>query len=347
MDILVLGLNHKTAPIEIRERLSIPKSKGSELLKALETRQIFEERLLLSTCNRTEIYGVGLDLDESINKAKAFLSEYSKLDLSKFENNLYVMKQPDSVKHLFSVTAGLDSMVLGETEIIGQVKEAYLEAHKNQQTGKVLNNLFQRSFKVAKNVRTNTNIGIGRVSIASVAVDLAEKIFEDLKNLRIMVLGTGAMSTAVTKAMVSKGALPMIVSSHHPERAEAIAKEWGGEALPHDTYHQRIAETDILIAATSCQQAVITELKVKDWMRARREKPFFLIDIGVPRNIETSIEKLDDVYLYNIDDLQNIANKNMASRQNQLDQCFHLIQGQTHYFMDWLFKEFGSKALPS
>ncbi len=347
MDILVLGLNHKTAPIEIRERLSIPKSKGPDLLKALSERQIFEERLLLSTCNRTEIYGVGVDPEESIRKAKAFLSEYSELDLSKFENSLYVMRQPDSVKHLFSVAAGLDSMVLGETEIIGQVKDAYLEAHKNQQTGKVLNNLFQRSLKVAKNVRTNTGIGMGRVSIASVAVDLAEKIFEDLKNLRVMVLGTGEMSTAVTKAMVSKGAFPMIVSSHHPERAEAIAKEWGGEAVHHDTYHHRIAETDVLIAATAAQHALITESKVKEWMRARREKPFFLIDIAVPRNIEAAIEKLDNVYLYNIDDLQGIANKNMVSRQSELDQCFNLIQGQTHHFMDWLFKEFGSKALSS
>ena len=345
MDILVLGLNHKTAPVEIRERLNIPPSKVSDLLKALERRRIFEERLLLSTCNRTEIYGVGSDLEGSVRSTKEFLSEYSSLDLSEFEKNLYVLKQPDSVKHLFSVTSGLDSMVLGETEIIGQVKDAYIEAHKNQQTGKVLNNLFQRSLKVAKNLRTNTRIGLGRVGVASVAVDLAEKIFENLKNIRVMVVGTGEISIQVTKAMVSKGAFPMIISSHHPERAEAIAKEWGGEAVDCDRTDDRISETDVLIASTSAPHVLITESKVRGWMRARHEKPFFIIDIAVPRNVEASVEKLDNVYLYNIDDLKDIADKNMVSRQSQLEECSSLIQGQTHYFMDWLFKEFGSKAL--
>ncbi len=345
MDILVLGLNHKTAPLEIRERLNIPKSKGLDLLKALEKRRIFNERLLLSTCNRTEIYGVGSDLEAAIQLTKEFLSEYSSLNLSEFENSLYVLKQPDSVKHLFAVTSGLDSMVLGETEILGQVKDAYLEAHRNQQTGKVLNNLFQRSLKVAKNVRTNTDIGMGRVSIASVAVDLAEKIFENLKNVRVMVIGTGEISTQVAKAMISKGAFPMIVSTHHHQRAEAITREWGGEAVHCDVYHERIREADVLITSTTAPHALITETEVKTWMRARHEKPFFLIDIAVPRNIDASVEKLDNVYLYNIDDLKDIANKNMGFRQSQLEQCLGLIQGQTHYFMDWLFKEFGSKAL--
>ena len=226
MDILVLGLNHKTAPVELRERLSIPQSKAPDLLKALGERKIFDERLLLSTCNRTEIYGVVSNWSESVRLAKEFLSEYSSMDLSRFEDKLYLLRQPNSIEHLFSVASGLDSMVLGETEIIGQVKEAYLSAHKYQQTGKVLNHLFQRSFKVAKNLRTNTDIGVGRVSIASVAVDLAEKIFDQLKNTRVMVMGTGEISTQVTKAMISKGASPTIVSSCHHERAEAWLKNW-------------------------------------------------------------------------------------------------------------------------
>ncbi|OIO39210.1 MAG: glutamyl-tRNA reductase [Candidatus Omnitrophica bacterium CG1_02_49_16] len=345
MNILVLGLNHKTASLMIRERLSIPPFKAPDLLNTLKERGIFDERLLLSTCNRTEIYGVGSDLDKSVRLTKEFLSEYSKLDLHAFENSLYVLKQPESVRHLFKVTSGLDSMVLGETEIIGQVKNAYLAAHQNQQTGKVLNTLFQRSLKVAKNVRTNTEIGMGRVSVASVAVDLAEKIFESLKNIRVMVIGTGEVSTQVAKAMISRGAHPMIVSSHHPKRAQDIAGALGGEAVPYDHLDERIQETDVLIASTSGAQALITEAKVSAWMKARHAKPFFLIDIALPRNIDSAVEKIDNVYLYNLDDLQDIAHTNMASRQSQLEACLGLIQGQTHYFMDWLFKEFGSRAL--
>lgn len=340
MEILVLGLNHKTAPLEIREKLSIPAHKAPDLLRVLEQRNIFDERLLLSTCNRTEIYGVGENPDKSLQQAKEFLSEYSRLDLSAFEDKLYVLKQPHSIEHLFSVASGLDSMVLGETEIIGQVKDAYLSAHKNQQTGKVLNTLFQRSLKVAKNIRTHTDIGLGRVSVASVAVDLAQKMFENLKGIRVMVIGTGEMATQVTKAMISKGARAMIVSSRHFDRAENMVAELGGEAIHYDHYEDRVKEADILIASTLAPRVLIHEKQVRSWMRARHEKPLFLIDIAVPRNIEVSAEKLDNVYLYNIDDLQGIADENMALRKSQLDECSRLIRNQRQFFMDWLLKEF-------
>lgn len=345
MEILVLGLNHKTAPLELRERLSIPQSKAPELLKTLEERSIFEERLLLSTCNRTEIYGAGSNLDQAVRRTKEFLSEYSKLQLSDFEDKLYVLKQPRSVEHLFSVASGLDSMVLGETEIIGQVKSAYFDAQKARQTGKVLNNLFQRSFKVAKNLRTNTDIGAGRVSVASVAVQLAEKIFDDLNKRHVMVVGTGEVATQVTKAMISKGAFPMIISSRHHERAEEMARELGGEAVSYEAYDDRVKEADVLIASTLAPHALITEKQVRHWLKARHGRPLFLIDIAVPRNIEAAIEKLDNVYLYNIDDLQEIANRNMASRESQINACFELIRNQTGHFMNWLFKEFDNKVL--
>ena len=344
MEIMVLGLNYKTAPVALRERLSIPQEKAPDLLKVLQERRIFDERLLLSTCNRTEIYGVTTNTDQSIRHAKEFLSEYAKLDLSEFEDKLYILKQPHSVEHLFSVASGLDSMVLGETEIIGQVKDAYLSAHKHQQTGKVLNNLFQRSFRVAKNLRTNTEIGLGFVSVASVAVDLAEKIFDNLKNTRVMVIGTGEVSAQVTKAMISRGALPMIISSSHHERAEEMARQLGGVAIPYEKMDEWVKEVDVLIASTLAPNALVTEKQVKGWMKSRHERPLFLIDIAVPRNIEASVENLDNVYLYNIDDLQEIVNKNKKSRQSQLETCFGLIHGQTGHFMDWLFKEFGVKT---
>ncbi|OGW82506.1 MAG: glutamyl-tRNA reductase [Omnitrophica bacterium RIFCSPHIGHO2_02_FULL_51_18] len=339
MEITVLGLNHKTAPLEIRERLSIPKHKAADILKRLEAERIFDERVLLSTCNRTELYGVGRNNQESVVRAKKFLSDYSNIDLADFENNLYVFKQPDSVEHLFSVASGLDSMVLGETEILGQVKDAYLEAHKIRQTGKVLNTLFQRSLKVAKNLRTHTDIGAGKVSVASVAVELAEKIFENLRNARVMIIGTGEMAGQVGKAMVSKGAKSMIVSHRHLDRAEGLAQALGGEALSYEAYEGRIKETDILITSTLAPFVLIQERQARAWMRARHEKPLFIIDIAVPRNVDAAIEKLDNVYLYNVDDLKNIADQNLALRKSQLEECFRLIHAQTQHFMGWLSKE--------
>ncbi len=340
MEIWVLGLNHKTTPIEFREKLSIPPHETPGLLKALEERKIFDERLVLSTCNRTEIYGVDKNPGRSVRLAKEFLCEYSRLEPSFLEEKLYVLRQPDSVDHLFSVAAGLDSMVLGETEIIGQVKEAYLVAHQNQQTGKVLNNLFQRSLRVAKNVRTRTEIGAGRVGIASIAVDLAEKIFEDLKNVRVMVMGTGEMASQVTKALISRGALSTIVSSRHFERARELAAELGGEAAPYEHYEEKVKDTDILVTSTLAPRVLVRAEQVRQWMKARHERPLFLIDIAVPRNIEASVEKLDNVYLYNLDDLEAIANKNRIARQGQMDACSRLIKDQRQYFMDWLLKEF-------
>ena len=344
MEILVLGLNHKTAPLAIREKLSITPKEAPKLLKEMENQAIFQERLLLSTCNRVEIYGVGRDMDHSVRRAKAFLSQYSNLDLSLFEDKLYVFKQPDSVRHLFSVASGLDSMVIGETEIIGQVKDAYFSAHQSKQTGKVLNALFQRSFKVAKNLRTGTDIGAGKVSVASVAVDLAEKIFGDLKNIKAMVIGTGDMATQVAKALISRGAESMIISSYHFERAKALAEELSAQAIAYESYEERITETDVLIASTGAPHALIKEKQVRAWMKLRHARPLFLIDIAAPRNIEAAIEKIDNVYLYNIDDLHVIANQNRASRENELEKCLELVRHQTQYFMDWFSREFDGAA---
>lgn len=340
IEISVLGLNYKTAPLSLRERLAVPAHKIEELLHELKERNIFNERLLLSTCNRTEIYGVGDPSLDGVNRAKQFLSEYSKLDLSVFEEKLYVLRKPDSVSHLFSVASGLDSMVVGETEITGQVKNAYLTAQKNRQTGKILNTLFQRSLRVAKELRTNTDIGVGKVSVASVAVDLAEKIFEKLKGVRVLVLGTGEMSTQVSRAMVSHGAYPLVVSSRHHERARELVSELGlGEAISFEDYESRIKEADVLIASTAAPSLLIREPQVRGWMKQRHDKPLFLIDIALPRNIESSIEKIDNVYLYNIDDLKGIAEKNQAMREEELSECLRRIQAQTDRFMLWLAKE--------
>ncbi len=343
MEILVLGINHKTAPVELREKLNVPAIQSQAFLKRFEDSDVFQEQVLLSTCNRMEIYGVARKNSQAVSAAKRILSEHSQLALSDFEDKLYVLRQPDSVQHLFSVASGLDSMVIGETEITGQVKDAYLAAHTSRQTGKVLNNLFQRSLKVAKNLRTHTEIGAGRVGVASVAVDLAEKIFEDLKKARVMVIGTGEMAGQLLRAMIGRGAFPLIVSSHHEERARALVQEFGGEAVPYKAYQSRIREVDILISSTLSTHCLITEPQVRSWMKDRHEKPLFLVDIAMPRNIDASIEKIDNVYLYNIDDLKDIADSNRILREGQLKECAALVQKQTEYFMSWFAKEFGGR----
>lgn len=340
MEIAVIGLNHKTAPIEVRERLAIPASKAADVLQKLGQKEIFDERLLLSTCNRTEFYGVGKNLDRHFESIKEFLSEYSDLKISDFESKLYVLSQPDSIKHLFSVASGVDSMVVGETEILGQVKDAYLFAHQHRQTGKFLNTLFQKSLKVAKQIRTETQIGAGHISVASVSVELALKIFGTLEKSKIIVLGTGEMATQVLKAMTAKGAFPIIVSSRHLDRAEQLAEELGGEAVSFNDYENRIKDADILIASTSASKSLIHELEVRNWMKIRHEKPFFMIDIAVPRNIDQACEKLDNVYLYNIDDLKQIADENLAMRHTQIEQCVERISLHTRNYMSWLQKEF-------
>ncbi|MEI8344844.1 MAG: glutamyl-tRNA reductase [Candidatus Omnitrophota bacterium] len=343
MEILVLGLNHKTAPVEVRERLCVPAKEAQGFLERFERQKVFSERVLLSTCNRTEIYGVVQDGYQGVQAAKQILSDYARLDLKAFESKLYVLGQPDSVRHLFAVAAGLDSLVVGETEITGQVKDAYYAAHGREQTGKVLNSLFQRSLKVAKSVRTHTGIGAGHVSVASVAVDLAEKIFENLQNARVMVIGTGVMAVQLLKGMTGRGAHPLVVSRHHAERSHELAAEFGAEAIPYETFEARMQEVDILLCSTTSTHCLIREPRVRTWMKDRHYKPLFVVDIAMPRNVEASIEKIDNVYLYNIDDLQGIAQKNTQMRQGQIELCSGLIQAQTQYFMNWLTKEFAHK----
>ncbi len=342
MEILVLGLNHKTAPVELRERFSIPGNRVHEFLGHLRDREIFEERLVLSTCNRTELYGAAQNPDRSVRQAKEFLSEYARMDLEPVADKFYLFKQPHSVEHLFSVASGLDSMVLGETEILGQVKDSYSLAQGSQHTGKALNALFQRSFKTAKQLRTHTEIGTRKVGIASIAVDLASKIFKSLRGTRVMVIGTGEMATQVTKAIVSRGAFPLVVSSRHFERAVAMTQMLGGEAVHFDRFQDRVKEVDILIASTEAPCLLVQEYQVKTWMKLRQERPLFLIDIAVPRNVDTAVEKLDNVYLYNIDDLQKIADENRAFRETQLKECFRFVKNQSGLYMNWFAREFGS-----
>jgi glutamyl-tRNA reductase len=312
MNLLVIGLNHRTAPVEVRERFArAPKSWKS----------VLPEAVYLSTCNRVELYGFGEPA-----AARPLFGEGP---------HVYELRDRDCVRHLWEVACGLDSMVLGETEILGQVKDAYEAAHRAGATGPVLNRLFQKAFAAAKHIRTHTGIARGSTSVGNVAVDLAGKIFRDLAPCTVMVVGTGEMSEATAKALRRRGAGVVLVCSRTHERAEALAGQLGGEAISYEEWPARFPAVDIVISATAAPHPILTREKLVPLMKARRQRPLFLIDIAVPRDIERACGDLEDVFLYDIDDLQQIAQENVVAREKEIGVARALIAERVEEFWRW------------
>jgi glutamyl-tRNA reductase len=241
-------------------------------------------------------------------------------------DEIYSLSEPNSVQHLFKVACGLDSMVLGETEILGQLKKAYDVALQLGHTGGRLNKAFQRAFNVAKHIRTETNIQRGSVSVASVAVELAEKIFSDLKARNVLVLGAGDTGEKTARALLSRGAHSITISNRSPEKAQALAVELGGKALPFDDWPREFAQFDIVISTTAAPHYILDRAKLEPLMKLRRNRPLLLIDITVPRNIEPEVNFLENVYLYNIDDLQAMADSYLKQRQEEVARCEQIIR---------------------
>jgi glutamyl-tRNA reductase len=326
MNLLVVGVNHRTAPVEARERLAFPGSKlGEATCDLLGTAQLYEAAIL-STCNRVEIYGLAGDASGAVDGIRRFLQT----DLP-----LYEYRDRDCVQHLWEVACGLDSMVLGETEILGQVKDAYFAAHKAGATGIALNRLFQKAFSAAKHIRTETAIARGSTSVGNVAVDLAQRIFRNLAPRTVMVVGTGEMSEATAKALHSRGAGTILVCSRTHERAEALAGQLGGQAISYEDWPERFPSVDIIISATAAPHPIITREKLIPLMKERRQSPLFLIDIAVPRDVERSCGELDGVYLYDIDDLDQIAKENLAAREREVATARAMIAGHMAHFLAW------------
>jgi len=319
MEIVCTGLNHQTAPVELRERLAVPEHRLHETLDhALQTPGI-DEAVILSTCNRVEIYAAGPAPDTSSWLASRFSLDHDA------RTHLYHHRNHHAIHHLFEVVAGLDSMVLGETEIFGQVKNAYAAAHARGTTRRILNQLFQRSFAVGKRLRNQTGIQRGATSVGSVAVELAERIFGKLADCHVMLLGAGEMSRQTAQALLSRGARGIIVSNRSHDRAIELATKMGGEALHFDQWPDRIAATDIVIASTAAPHIIVTRTQIEAARRLRRHRPLFMIDISVPRNIDPAIHQLDDVYLYDIDALQSLADEARRQREQQITLCRQLI----------------------
>jgi glutamyl-tRNA reductase len=333
MSIFCFGLSHQTAAVDVRERFAIPESALPEALGRLKTISGLTEGLIVSTCNRTEFYVAGEFRD---SPAPAFFESFYQNLRTGDESHLFRLWANHCVRHLFRVASGLESMVVGETEIFGQVKRAYEFATGAQTTGKLLNRLFQKSFQVGKQVRSSTAITRGSVSVGSVAVDLAEQIFGDLDGCKIMILGAGETSERTARAFRSRGAQQIFVSNRSFERAQALAAMAGGRAIHFEDWEQEFGDLDILVSSTAAPHAIITLEKLMPVLRTRRHRPLFMIDLAMPRDIEPAIHKLDGVYLYDLDSLKSMAERTLEVRKQEAENCDRLIELHVHDFQLWI-----------
>ena len=353
MNVVVLGLSHHSSPVELRERFAFAEAKIPDALKSLRESGIISEAVILSTCNRVEIYAATtLEPAKAFAELKTFLarwgetpsSPYQKVTksglegLSPHQNELgdefYTLGEPQSLHHLFKVACGLDSMVLGETEILGQLKQAYALAHRHGHTGARLNKAFQRAFNVAKHIRTETNIQRGSVSVASVAVELAEKIFSSLQDREVMVIGAGDTSEKTARALLSRGARSIIVANRSHDRAVALANELGGRAVQFGDWAAEFQKIDIVISSTAAPHHILDRAKLEPLMKSRHHRPLLLIDIAVPRDIDPEVNFLENVYLYNIDDLQAIADDYLRLRKEEIARCEAIIAEKVKALLD-------------
>src|SRR5688572_19046797 len=326
MPLIAIGLSHRTSPVEVREKFAFNEAEIPATLEELRRRGIVNEGVIVSTCNRTEVYAVTTGPErEALEHVRAFLIEKRSYQQT-LNGELYLYSEPNSLEHLFKVACGMDSMLLGETEILGQLKKAYDLALQHKHTGGRLNKAFQRAFNVAKHLRTSTNIQRGSVSVASAAVELAEKIFSNLDEHHVMVIGAGETSKKTARALLSRGAKSLIVSNRSFERASALAQELGGRAISFDDWTAEFQNIDIVISSTSAPHYILDRAKLEPVMKARRHRPLLLIDIAVPRDIEPEVNFLDAVYLYNIDDLKAIADNYLKQRQEEIVKCEAIIR---------------------
>jgi glutamyl-tRNA reductase len=326
MKIFVAGLSYKTTPVEVREKLAVHRSRLQCSGCRLKLRGNLSEVVLLSTCNRVEIYGVSPWIHGSVHW---LFQELTNSDFD-FTPHLYVKEGAEAAKHLFAVASGLDSMVLGETEITGQVKNAYQAAKDAGLTGKKMNRLFQTAMQVVKEIRTNTAIGRGATSVGSVAVELTEKVFDrDLSDKTVMILGAGKMGEACVKHLAKRGAKTVLVSNRSFERAEKLAAEFGGRAMRLEDSRAAMIEADILVSSTGSLDIVLRREDVAAILPARKNRPLVLVDIAVPRDIDPAVQELPNVFLYDIDDLEAVVRENTKNRESELARCRGIINDRT------------------
>jgi glutamyl-tRNA reductase len=336
MEIVLVGLNHRTAPVEVRERVSFTAEQARRAAEELRTRGILEETLVLSTCNRSEVYGVPPESShECAPGLSTFLSEFHSVRPDVLGVSLYHHYDREAVRHLFRVSAGLDSMMLGEAEILGQVREAYRAAHENGATGPVLNRLFQGALEVGKRVRAETELGTRPMSVASAGVKLAERIFGKLDACSALVLGAGTTSEQVVSQLRDRGIKHLYVMNRSRDRADDLAKQYGGEVVVWGEWEKALPSPDVIVCSVSTEEPVLRREIIERAMVARGNRALFLMDLGMPRNIDGSVGKLYNVYVYTMDDLSEIVEQNRQARENEIPKAESIVEEHVGKYLSW------------
>ncbi|TAM83900.1 MAG: glutamyl-tRNA reductase [Acidobacteria bacterium] len=336
MEIVVVGLNHCTASVELRERMSFNKEQASEISSQILSRGLLNEVLVLSTCNRTELYGVpGKWIGNRTGLLEDFLMSYHNLPPDEVNGALYRHRDRDAVRHIYRVASGLDSMMLGESEILGQVRAAYANAHGLGATGRVLNRLFQSAIEVGRRVRTDTGIGVYPMSVAFAGVKLAEKALTSLKDRRAMILGAGITSEKVLKHLCDRGMQQIRILNRSTERAVVLAARFGGEVAPWDGLGKGLDWPDLVVASVASSAPVLSREMLKQAMAARKNRPLILIDLGVPRNVAPDVAGLKNVSLHNIDDLKEMVLQNLKAREQEIPRAETIVDEQIENFTRW------------
>jgi glutamyl-tRNA reductase len=336
MNLITVGLNHKTAPIEMREKLFFPADKIGEALKRLLKTYDVNEGVIISTCNRVEVLGVANEIEKGTWEIKRFLAEYHEIPLEELDEYLYVHTGEDAVRHSFRVASSLDSMVMGEPQILGQVKDAYSLAVHNDTAGVIMNKLFHKTFSVAKRIRTETKIGSSAVSISFAAVELAKKIFGDLTGKSTMLIGAGEMAELAARHLLSSGVREIILTNRTYEKAVDMARDFNGTAIMFREFPHFLKNVDIVIASTAAPKFIIRPDEVHDVMKERKQRPMFFIDISVPRNIDPLVNNIDNAYVYDVDDLQGVVQANLKERAKEASDAEAIIEEEIGTFYRWI-----------
>lgn len=333
--IVLIGLNHRTAPVEVREKLSFAGSETNPVALFLSC-PLVREVLFLSTCNRVELLFVSREPETAIAECLRLWGEANDLSPEVFKPHLYYFQDREAVTHLFRVAAGLDSMVLGEPQILGQLKEAYRRAVEHRATGVILNRLLHKTFSVAKRIRSETGIGSHAVSVSYAAVELAKKIFGELSGKTAMLIGAGEMAELAAQHLLANGVKKLIVANRTLSRAVELAKQFQGEAISLEELEDFLVQTDIVLSSTGAPHYILTAEQVKRLMRPRKMRPIFFIDIAVPRDIDPAVNDLENVYLYDIDDLKAVVEENLAFRRKEARRAERIVEEEALKFEAWM-----------
>ena len=337
MEILVVGLSHKTAPIELRERLHVPEQDLPKPLELLGDSPEIAERMLVATCNRVEVYAVTEGrVEQAAQAITDCLATSRSVEKAEFLDKLYTYTAADAVRHVFRVASSLDSMVVGEPQILGQVKAAYSIAQAREATGIILSNLLEQAFHVAKRVRSETGIAASAVSVSSAAVELARKIFGELTGRSVLIIGAGEMAELALRHLVDDGVRSVLVANRSYDRAVALARQFCGRAVTFEAFRQEMVGADIVISATSAPHVILKKEDMQAVTHQRRHRPIFLIDIADPRDIDPACNEVDNVYLYNVDDLQSVVEANLKERQREAERAEVIIDREVGVYLDWL-----------